>query len=356
MLRSLVGSEMCIRDSFSVHSAGGMHRLMHPFSIAEFTPHTEKKSGNGGGIATFYIKSMGNSTLTGTWFAHALEQQNKKSGGDDASSPSAIVMGPYGSLTVPLESCGHIVLAAGGIGITPMLSTLQYIANQVNTAPKSDEHVDLKLLPRLKSVTLIWSVRDQEVYDLIAPRLEHHANRIRSRQRGITVDLQMYVTRSKAAAPKAGVLEVPNPVDVPATTTTTTAAATEMTDIHHQEDVDETTTAAVNEANADDDNSPSPAAAASDASASAPPPAKTGRPNVAALLGNVASMTVPASACSMGRVTDADEEEKKKKSQEEQEQQFPVGLYLCGPPAFISSTSDIGSKLGMLVHSEIFEF
>ena len=360
---------------FSVHSAGGMHRLMHPFSIAEFTPDDNNKKDGGGGIATFYIKSMGNSTLTGTWFAHALKQQQQNGSGsiDDTSAsshPKAMVMGPYGSLMVPLESCGHVVLAAGGIGITPMLSTLQYIANQVNTPPekkKKDggDEVDLKLLPRLKSVTLVWSVRDQEVYDLIAPRLEFHANRIRSAaDSDVIVDLQLYVTRSAkkgaTATQKAGVLEVPNPVDVPPTTTTdnTTTTATEMTEIHHQEDVDgqppstPTNDAAVNEANADgDDISPQSAS-----TLPPPQPAKTGRPNMNEILGNVASKTTPASACNIGRLTDADNKQNNNNNSEEEQQQHPVGLYSCGPPAFISSASDIGSKLGMLVHSEVFEF
>ena len=60
----------------------------------------------------FYIKNMGPGTWTDKLYKMAL------------NNPSVTVEGPYGKITlgVDLQNSDNVILCAGGIGITPMMS------------------------------------------------------------------------------------------------------------------------------------------------------------------------------------------------------------------------------------------
>eukprot|EP01006_Ploeotia_vitrea_P014002 TRINITY_DN3699_c0_g1_i1.p1 TRINITY_DN3699_c0_g1~~TRINITY_DN3699_c0_g1_i1.p1 ORF type:complete len:209 (+),score=10.84 TRINITY_DN3699_c0_g1_i1:89-628(+) len=61
------------------------------------------------------------------------------------------VEGPYGRLSVPLGSTPIVVLIAGGIGITPIISILSYLATSTKTA------LDVK------QIVFIWTVRNNHM-------------------------------------------------------------------------------------------------------------------------------------------------------------------------------------------------
>lgn len=82
----------------------------HPFSIA--TSPCDSKT-------TFHIKTLGEDTFTGRLhkLARGLQYQ-------DATLPTVVVDGPYG-VPVDHRRYDRILFVAGGIGITPVLSTFR---------------------------------------------------------------------------------------------------------------------------------------------------------------------------------------------------------------------------------------
>lgn len=124
----------------------------HPFTISS-APHED--------MVTFHVRSLGDWT-------HKLAAQIPAEGDNNAVlAPFDIfVDGPYGQVSVDLEGhlpetrYSHIVMFCGGIGITPMRSLI----NQLHHEFQHRGNIDGKL-PHLKSVRLIWSVKDFDVVD-----------------------------------------------------------------------------------------------------------------------------------------------------------------------------------------------
>jgi predicted ferric reductase len=107
----------------------------HPFSISSYDGQYDD------GTFTVHIKNMGPNTWTGK--LHRTEL-----GANDVQ-----VDGPFGELSVPLEKYSTILLAAGGIGVTPFM-------NIIGTACKQGRlHSDVR-------VTFVWVVKD---FDDVAP-------------------------------------------------------------------------------------------------------------------------------------------------------------------------------------------
>jgi len=94
--------------------------------------------------------------------------------------PSALCTGPYGSLDPSSYSCGPIFLAAGGIGITPVISVFQDCLDR-----------------QIPDVTLLWSIRSLEYLKL--PVVE---DVLRSAA-GSTASVVIYVTKSNEELPGA---------------------------------------------------------------------------------------------------------------------------------------------------------
>ena len=108
----------------------GLHR--HPFSLAS----------GPGAAPEFRIRKMGGFTSK----LHEFLRQNP--------SPAELkvkVDGPYGKLSVDLRDYSSVVLVAGGIGVTPMISTLLWLIQEKRA----------NRLPALESVNFIFSVRKQ---------------------------------------------------------------------------------------------------------------------------------------------------------------------------------------------------
>jgi predicted ferric reductase len=119
----------------------------HPFSISS-SPHDVE--------ATFHIKGMDTGRHTWTGKLHALVES--------LAAPQDLVLridGPYGPLlSFPAP---RVVLVAGGIGITPMQSTLRHL---LQTADATDRASGLQRLH------LVWGSRTPRVFDIFSDGLD----------------------------------------------------------------------------------------------------------------------------------------------------------------------------------------
>ena len=128
----------------------------HPFSVSEIVASENNVLGS---RIKFHIKSMGPETFTG------------KLADLTRSGPAKLkvhLRGPYGCLSLNITNYEHVLIIAGGIGITPMLPVLDRI-RQVCIANK------LEKLPKLKEVTVVWVARkeNQNLFENFAERLTH---------------------------------------------------------------------------------------------------------------------------------------------------------------------------------------
>jgi len=108
----------------------------HPFSAAS-TPHENM---------TFNIRFLGD------WTKSLIEL------GEKQSEVTAFIDGPYGIPTIDIEcsSARHFLLVAGGIGINYIRPLADHLIDQANRGRK------------LKSITLVWTVRETELLELIS--------------------------------------------------------------------------------------------------------------------------------------------------------------------------------------------
>lgn len=116
----------------------------HPFSLS---------SSPADPASTLHIKHMGDGTFT----AKLHDFMNK------VPRPNDIVMniqGPYGP-KISIDSVPHLMLVAGGIGVTPMVNTLRFAVQRAKDA-------DIGVLRRLH---FVWSARSPEVFDIFADEL-----------------------------------------------------------------------------------------------------------------------------------------------------------------------------------------
>ena len=88
--------------------------------------------------------------------AHYQEQNR-----NDWSNLTCFIEGPYGKLQVPLHQYESIVMISGGIGITPLQSIFNEIVHNIssNNSGKID---DFPLLnnSKVKRIHFVWTVRD----------------------------------------------------------------------------------------------------------------------------------------------------------------------------------------------------
>ena len=108
--------------------------VLHPFTVATYANR----------VATFYIKPQGKGTWTGT--LHQLVIDHHPLG-------DMMLMGPFGTLMVPLEAVSHAIVVAGGIGVTPMLSIAEGAAKSGN----------------ITIVDFVWSCRDEDILRAFEP-------------------------------------------------------------------------------------------------------------------------------------------------------------------------------------------
>jgi predicted ferric reductase len=120
-----------------------LSKISHPFSVAlaeevDAADATRR-------IVTCYIKSNGGATFTAALAECAVA----------GVVPAISLLGPHGNLQVPITDCRHVVLVGGGIGVTPMIAILEYIATNIAA------------LPKLEAVTLVWVARGGALFDAL---------------------------------------------------------------------------------------------------------------------------------------------------------------------------------------------
>lgn len=160
----------------------------------------------------------------GTW-THKLYQlalaEEEKAGGTGEEEPTAqvgkedeevgviegpldvSVDGPYGCLSVDLGRYRRLVLFAGGIGITPLTTTLAYLIYEKRQPGGG-------AIPWIQHVTLVWAVREEETYAAFAPFLEQVLEALnRPAQRAndpeaCVLDVEVYMTSVPSSEEEEG--------------------------------------------------------------------------------------------------------------------------------------------------------
>jgi len=139
----------------------------HPFSIS---------SAPGDEVMTFHIKNMGPKTWTGKLSAKVTQMKYFGTG----QNPSICVDGPYG-MPPSLLGRNSIVLIAGGIGITPVISIFRDLHNNVSMYSRrtsvlnSVQTNDLPPVGRYdfpRLVMLVWVARDTEMVKAFKDQLD----------------------------------------------------------------------------------------------------------------------------------------------------------------------------------------
>jgi len=123
-------------------------------SLFEWHPFTISSVAGMDRATTHHIKDMGPSTFTGN--LHALAKTLDDNTDTDVVPRVVVnVEGPYGA-PIDAKHYRSILMVAGGIGITPVVSQFRALRWQKQ----------LGLLPDLKRVRLVWSAREAATMDL----------------------------------------------------------------------------------------------------------------------------------------------------------------------------------------------
>lgn len=154
----------------SLSSHGGP--VAQPFTVAWYTPTAE---------AVFFIKNVGG------WTGQLAE--TARSG--VLANATAHLTGYLGRLQVPLAASPNLLLVAGGIGITPITSTLRMLPAN----------------PTVTRVIVAWSVREPALLDVLAPVFAE----IKAASAFVEVIVYMTKGDGKATAPFATSIESGRP-------------------------------------------------------------------------------------------------------------------------------------------------
>jgi NAD(P)H-flavin reductase len=151
----------------------------HPFSVASIDPSKHE--------VKLLIKVGGAGSWTAALAASVEKQEAANGNGNNAGTGSTLdglegallapaaaaatqklqglefnLDGPYGRPTLPLEACSSLVLFGGGIGVTPLLPILAAVTADPEPA---------LMLPKLRHLVFVWSVRSQESFEYAATEL-----------------------------------------------------------------------------------------------------------------------------------------------------------------------------------------
>lgn len=136
----------------------------HPFSVARYDPQTK--------ITSFFIKTVG--------FATQRLADETAAFTSDKAGKSVICFGPYGSPQFNVAQVDTLMFVAGGIGITPIMYAVQWLAN--TTTPI-----------QLKRVLVVWVLREEAVAAALEPYMREDLARLAS-SGAVTTELIVSVT------------------------------------------------------------------------------------------------------------------------------------------------------------------
>lgn len=142
--------QVSVSDKLAAHGPGSYYFVQLPsVSSLEWHPYSVCAGPADPCLLTFVVKDVGSATWSHKVheLAGSLASQSNQT---RAVQETAIrVGGPYGCLSVDLEDYDRLLLVGGGVGVTPLTSTLAHIGRAVEQGK----------LKRLESVQLVWVVR-----------------------------------------------------------------------------------------------------------------------------------------------------------------------------------------------------
>ncbi|CAI5737219.1 unnamed protein product [Hyaloperonospora brassicae] len=144
----------------AMHSKPGAYFLVRlpAVSAIQWHPFSSIVTPDGKSLG-FCLKAMGHGSFTHKALETAQTQQTF----------AVNLCGPFGNLSVNVEQYSAVVLVAGGVGITPMMSLI----NQTRLFPKSTS--DLDKAPKTADWYVLWSVREPEDILMMEQFLPTHA-------------------------------------------------------------------------------------------------------------------------------------------------------------------------------------
>ena len=127
---------------------------------------------------------MGSKQFTGKIFDLATELEHDRHRMHDVEFH---IDGPYGT---PFDYFGysHVVLVAGGIGITPCHSIFESIINIAST-------IDDNIERQVPNVDLIWIARDKEMFSIFERTWDKYKNIAMNKQYEFNIGCHFYFTR-----------------------------------------------------------------------------------------------------------------------------------------------------------------
>ena len=145
----------------------------HPYSISSAHAPGDK-------TYTLHIKDMG----PGSWSEAVVKASAQ---GAEAFKGGCRVGGPSGRFSIDPTHFERIVLVAGGIGFTPLVSLL---ADIVRDAAAGGKDGSARRYAAVKHVTVLWCVQTAPCLTWFAEQLDEARAAT-----AVTVDLQLFVTR-----------------------------------------------------------------------------------------------------------------------------------------------------------------
>ncbi|KAG3093000.1 hypothetical protein PI125_g16969 [Phytophthora idaei] len=138
-------------------------------------------------MVTLHIKALGD------WM-NKLQSLVGASAGEVASPFDVLVDGPYGSVSIDIQTCStysHFALFSGGIGVTPMRSIVNWLHYEAHHEGRSS----------IERVHFVWSVRDREMVQSLvideARNTESYFPNGVLNNRGGAFSSEIYLTRSE---------------------------------------------------------------------------------------------------------------------------------------------------------------
>ena len=157
----------------------------HPFSISSnsISSSNTEDDENYNGIINFDIKNMQNNKFTNTLFDQILKSETP------SEELKVHLDGSYGKLPFELTDFKKVVLFAGGIGVTPMSSILEYLASLRTYGTEK--------LNRIEEIHFLWTVRSAEMFSVISPTFTKIQDFMSNSENGPRIIIKLFVTRGE---------------------------------------------------------------------------------------------------------------------------------------------------------------